>query len=201
MSDTPQAHPAGWYHAQGDPPGTQRYWDGSGWQGGPQPVPGIDPAGVPDALHGALADPLRRVGARLVDLVVWIFIGNVLPSLIGLGFTGRAVDSFVLEVVMRAVFVALVVSYEVLMITGKGATIGKLAFRLMVVNDDGSLADNATGLKRMLTYIVAAMFMVVPLLGPVLMSVLAIVGFVMLFVDAKQQTPWDKVGRTLVVER
>lgn len=30
--------PAGWYYAQGDPPGTQRYWDGSSWQGDPQPV-------------------------------------------------------------------------------------------------------------------------------------------------------------------
>lgn len=30
--------PAGWYYAQGDPPGTHRYWDGSSWQGEPQPV-------------------------------------------------------------------------------------------------------------------------------------------------------------------
>ncbi len=30
--------PAGWYYAQGDPPGTQRYWDGAAWQGDPQPV-------------------------------------------------------------------------------------------------------------------------------------------------------------------
>ena len=25
--------PAGWYHAEGDPPGTTRYWDGSQWVG------------------------------------------------------------------------------------------------------------------------------------------------------------------------
>lgn len=25
----------GWYHAEGDPPGTQRYWDGELWQGEP----------------------------------------------------------------------------------------------------------------------------------------------------------------------
>ncbi|MFK8022876.1 MAG: RDD family protein [Ilumatobacter sp.] len=31
--------PAGWYHAPGDPEGTQRYWDGSQWIGEPQPVP------------------------------------------------------------------------------------------------------------------------------------------------------------------
>ena len=31
--------PAGWYHAPGDPEGTQRYWDGAQWIGDPQPVP------------------------------------------------------------------------------------------------------------------------------------------------------------------
>jgi len=27
-------HSPGWYHAEGDPPGTTRYWDGSTWVGG-----------------------------------------------------------------------------------------------------------------------------------------------------------------------
>ena len=31
----------GWYHAQGDPPGTERYWDGSAWTEGPRPVGGV----------------------------------------------------------------------------------------------------------------------------------------------------------------
>ncbi len=31
--------PAGWYHAPGDPEGTQRYWDAAQWIGDPQPVP------------------------------------------------------------------------------------------------------------------------------------------------------------------
>lgn len=30
--------PAGWYHAPGDPEGTQRYWDGAQWIGDPQAV-------------------------------------------------------------------------------------------------------------------------------------------------------------------
>lgn len=38
MSDSGSAG-AGWFHAQGDPHGTQRYWDGNAWVGGPQPVP------------------------------------------------------------------------------------------------------------------------------------------------------------------
>ena len=38
MTDSGSSQPPGWYYAQGDPPGTQRYWDGAQWQGGPQAV-------------------------------------------------------------------------------------------------------------------------------------------------------------------
>ena len=34
----------GWYHAQGDPPGTERFWDGSAWTEGPRPVGGVPSA-------------------------------------------------------------------------------------------------------------------------------------------------------------
>ena len=67
MTDNPQTQPPGWYYAQGDPPGTQRYWDGSNWQGGPQPVPGagMGGLGVDDPV---LADPIKRIVGRLIDL-------------------------------------------------------------------------------------------------------------------------------------
>lgn len=39
MSETGEnQRAAGWMHAQGDPAGTVRYWNGAGWQGEPQPV-------------------------------------------------------------------------------------------------------------------------------------------------------------------
>lgn len=41
MSD---AATPGWYHAEGDPPETERYWDGTTWTEGPRPI-----GGVPDA--------------------------------------------------------------------------------------------------------------------------------------------------------
>ena len=37
----------GWYHAQGDPPGTERFWDGSAWTEGPRPIGGV-PGGPAD---------------------------------------------------------------------------------------------------------------------------------------------------------
>lgn len=47
MSDSGGNVGAGWLHAEGDPPGTQRYWDGTAWQGEPQPVPQAAPAPPP----------------------------------------------------------------------------------------------------------------------------------------------------------
>jgi len=34
----------GWYHAEGDPPNTERYWDGNAWTEGPRPVGGFPSA-------------------------------------------------------------------------------------------------------------------------------------------------------------
>lgn len=44
---------AGWYYAQGDPPGTQRYWDGAQWIGGPKPVapPAPTSTSIPQAVQ------------------------------------------------------------------------------------------------------------------------------------------------------
>ena len=36
--------PAGWYFAQGDPPGTERYWNGSSWEGTYRAVGGFSPS-------------------------------------------------------------------------------------------------------------------------------------------------------------
>lgn len=55
MSDMSTSRGAGWYHAEGDPPGTQRYWDGAAWQGGPQVSP--------DGALGAASVGATAVGA------------------------------------------------------------------------------------------------------------------------------------------
>lgn len=41
----------GWYHAEGDPPGTERYWDGTTWTEGPRPV-----GGTPDVASTDMPD-------------------------------------------------------------------------------------------------------------------------------------------------
>ncbi len=76
MSDTPE-QVAGWYYAQGDPPGTQRYWDGTQWQGGPQMVPEAGQQGGYGAVQVRHKAPNgKRFVAFLIDalIIVGIYI-------------------------------------------------------------------------------------------------------------------------------
>lgn len=200
MSDAPQIQPPGWYYAQGDPPGTQRYWDGSSWQGGPQPVPGAEGA-MAESVGGSLAEPGKRIVARFIDGIIWFIISLVSSLVIAGGsiFSGDQ-PGFASSAIAGLVGGALIVAYETLMVGSRGATVGKLALGTKVVNQDGSPADINTGLRRMYLYIAFIFINMIPIIGGLLFLVVAIVGLVFLFTDDKKQTPWDKIGNTLVVE-
>lgn len=79
MTDSSSSQPPGWYYAQGDPVGTQRYWDGTQWVGGPQAVAGaVAQGGYGGASMGAgtPASYGSRVIAYLIDAAV-IFAGLI----------------------------------------------------------------------------------------------------------------------------
>ena len=61
MNETGSAA-AGWFHAEGDPPGTQRYWDGHAWIGEPQPVPAA-PTPPPPSTFAPPPGPTAGTGA------------------------------------------------------------------------------------------------------------------------------------------
>src|SRR5258708_6823703 len=70
MTNPSEAPPPGSYYAPGDPFGTQRYWDGAQWVGGPvpiQPPPGYQTPGYVPARNRPLATPGQRIVARLLD--------------------------------------------------------------------------------------------------------------------------------------
>lgn len=95
MTDSSATQPPGWYYAQGDPVGTQRYWDGIQWVGGPQAVAGASPApasgyggygGYPAAASGAAgvaASYGSRVVAYLIDLAV-VLVGLIVLVIVSL---------------------------------------------------------------------------------------------------------------------
>ena len=65
--------PPGWYYAEGDPPGTQRYWDGLTWQGDPQPVPatqdGVGAQGFAVTRNGGYAQDSQAVLALILSIL------------------------------------------------------------------------------------------------------------------------------------
>ncbi len=193
MSGQPIAPPPGWYPAKGDPPGTQRYWNGTTWEGGPRPVPGV---AVGDVLP--LADLPRRLAARLIDLAIWVALILVIDRiLVLLSFDGLGP----LSTLVGGLAVA---GYEAIMVGRDGATFGKRAIGLAVVDEDGTPTDLAGGLRRAALLVALTLLGVVPflwVLSWVAVPLLALAGILAIYADDRQQTPWDKIGRTLVVMR
>jgi uncharacterized RDD family membrane protein YckC len=72
----PPLQPPGWYFAQGDPPATNRWWDGTQWVGGPVASGGFGPFGeaypfaVPFGGRPVYAGFWERFGALLLDNLI-----------------------------------------------------------------------------------------------------------------------------------
>lgn len=196
MSDTPPSQPAGWYHAQGDPPDTQRYWDGSQWQGGPQPRPPT--AASTGAGSGDLASPGQRLLARLIDWAVWITISMVLALVLGGGRStvGTEVTTGA-SLIAGVISTLLIIAYEVWFVANKGGTPGKLVLGLAVADaaTRATPVDYATSVKR----VVPILIQFVPVLGPLVSLAIGLISVVLIFSDRQRQTIWDKIAGTVVV--
>ena len=75
---------AGWYRADGDPPGTMRWWDGTRWIGEAIFEPQAQGPPPHVASDQSAPSPAVRIGARLLDLLI-VFIFLVVLILIGPG--------------------------------------------------------------------------------------------------------------------
>ncbi len=131
MSDTPSQAP-GWYYAQGDPPGTQRYWDGSSWQGGPQPVAGA--GGAAGGMGAVKAENGDRFVAFLIDF--GIYIGLVIVGSILGGIGGAISESLggIIGLLMLLVYFGYWI-YNFIYLQGTtGQTIGKKMRNIKLVD-------------------------------------------------------------------
>lgn len=206
MSDIPQTQPPGWYYAQGDPPGTHRWWDGTQWVGGPQPVPGAPLAGGGAPMVGgtALAEPLNRIGARFIDYIVW-FVVSVIIGLIFLGgsIVGGTGTSYVVYFIGQIIGLALTAGYEIFLVGTRGATLGKMALGLKVVKEDGSPPDIQVAVMRVIPLlalgVLSALLRPISFVFSLIEFIILIVSLVFLFTDPKRQTVWDKIAKTQVV--
>lgn len=189
MSET-AGQPPGWYYAQGDPPGTQRYWDGFSWQGGPQPVAGGGSFGMSE-----LADGGSRIGAWIVDGFTLV-IPLVIVSLVIVGGSEQnAFGTNGRQIISGVVTTLLWFAYHVVLNSNGGQTLGRKLAKIRIVKLDDSVAGTDTMLKRF----GIGLFNMVPFLN-LLLFLIGLASVVMLFVDENNQTVWDKIAGTKTIK-
>lgn len=194
MTEPTQPTP-GWYHAQGDPVGTQRYWNGAQWTGEPRPVAGQAPAG------GNLADPWQRIGAALIDFVLFFVVGLVFGvSQLTINNDGTSAESFRSSVGASIFFAVLVFLYRWLTVWKFGGTLGKLAIGLRVQSVDRvTPPPNEVAAKRASNSLIGVVSAAIPILGLISLGI-GIVSLVYLFSDEQHRTVMDRFAGTLVIK-
>ena len=210
MSDASQ--PPGWYPAQGDPPGTVRWWDGGKWVGGPQQQGAQQQAGYVAPGAGSLAngrelaDPWLRIAAKVIDAIVATLITLPFGAVAIVNSFRNGADGTDLEVNIGLALLGAIVgaAYYTLMNTYLSATVGKLLLGLRIVKRDGTeplgIPD---GPKRSLVHI-AAILAAIPVVGLLVSAVTWIIGLVslvFLFTDPEHRTVMDRVADTYVVKK
>ncbi len=182
----------GWYYAQGDPPGTQRYWDGAAWQGGPQPVAGAGGAMVGGASQ--TADGGKRLVAWLLDALILLIPLGIVSGVVGgtsQEFTAFSIRQWIANIITTALWFA----YHYFMNANGGQTVGRKVMNIKIVNMDGSQAASDALLKRFGFGFLG----LVPFLGGLVLFVAGLASLVMIFVDSENQAVWDKVAGTKTV--
>jgi uncharacterized RDD family membrane protein YckC len=184
---------AGWYHADGDPLGTKRYWDGSHWQGGPR----LAKAAVSHSKGsdlGETADTTARAVARIVDLIVWLVISVCVHAALGepLVRGGSGAKWWIAGLIT----LVMIGTYEVALPLTRGGTLGKLAMGIGIVSDDGSRLVQESALVR----VAPAMLAAIPVFGFYLAVTVALISVPLMFSDKRTQALWDKMAKTLVVK-
>lgn len=199
MSTTTSSPTSGYYHAKGDPPGTVRFWDGTQWQGGPTAPPEqrTQPADLPTELR--LASPGRRIGARVLDYLVWIAIAVLVALILGVevGDTLRADIGMNASFQQNLVWLAAVATLEIGMVVTHGSSPGKLALDLTVTDTRGILPS----LKQAALRIAPLGLVLLGSFGSWAVLILAFISLVLMFVDSNHQTVWDKIAKTVVIDR
>ena len=191
--------------------------DDSGWSSQPPPPPG-QPASTPQAGTGwatygtgenaELAGAGSRLGARLIDAVIFAIVAIVLFIVVAVASFGELVDDAAVDddaieeafeglIVVPLVVVAVGMLYEVSLTAMKGQTLGKMAVRIRVVGaESGSVPGWGKAFGRwFVPSIVSVISLWISFVG-----FLALVIYASLLWDKRRQGWHDKVAKTLVIK-
>ena len=199
MSSTTSSPASGHYHAKGDPPGTVRFWDGTQWQGGPTAPPTVEkrPENLPTNLR--LASPGLRIGARALDYLVWLAIAVLVALILGVneGSSLQAEIGMNASFTQNLVWFVAVATLEIGLVVTQGASFGKLALDLTITDSEGNLPSIQQAALR----IAPLGLVLLGVVGSWFVMIIAFISLVLMFADANHHTLWDKIAKTVVVDR
>ncbi len=194
--------PPGWYQSETDPPGTERYWDGTQWSAETRAVMAPPPMASGDRVtpHGReLASPGSRVGARIIDLLVLalLLVPLVLRD-VDFGGSGFGADSISASRFVAGGLVA--AAYEIGLVALRSATLGKMAVGIEVVRkvDGQAPVGFPTAATRWLPFAVG--YVPIAILSN-LSTLILLASLVLVFVDDFRRSVYDFAGQTYVVRK
>lgn len=213
---TPQT-PPGWYHGQGDPPGTKRWWDGNEWTGEPQLLGDVT---TTNAGSGTPAPVGRRVVAKLIDwaVILLTFIPLIAVVIGRLDFDAlpdaesdefqsafedqltAVLDGSAGSLVLPMLIIAIGLLWEIVWVGAAGTTLGKKIMGLRIQNvktGDSPPGWLAAVLRNLLRILLAQPL--IPVIGFAFTVIALPISLIMLFVHPRKQTVLDLIASTEVV--
>jgi uncharacterized RDD family membrane protein YckC len=198
--------PSGYYAAQGDPPGTVRYWDGAQWTTQPMPAP---PGFKSDAPDQRFAEVWVRIGALLLDSVItmivlapvmifWLI--DVFRQFDEQRAAGETTFRFETSTPSSLLLAGLIVAVlQMVMIAYLGGTPGKLMVGLRITTDDG--ATTPPGLSRAFRRMLPAFVGIVPYIGGLIGIGFMVMSLVWVNTDPERRSAYDRFAGTRVVRK
>jgi uncharacterized RDD family membrane protein YckC len=195
----------GYYHAEGDPAGTVRYWDGTRWTSEPMPAPpgqggGAAPSsgwdrdrfgGVGIRIGAALLDVVIAIGVAIV-IAIPLAAADVVDSAGDGATTGTGIN------IATVLATLAMMGIQVWLIHRFGGTPGKLIVGLRITEADGVTTPPALRNAAM-RVIPITLITAIPFVGGLAGLVILVLCLVWVSNDPERRSPYDRIGETRVV--